>query len=300
MGNVDTAKFRRGDGLLVRRSTELDRLGDEEEKNSDVRTKRRRVDKSKFYWNQDQNLYTAALSPAHEALRQQISVHSDNIKGALKDLDVILNKPSLPKAQWTNVLLDNYVDFDKITSHSFTTEAEDQGFFLVGNTTLEFKKPKVVSKINSHAQWISAFRTYEQAVLFAFKGREFELRGYSDHINNLFAATHVSLHHRVINYDRAARIYIGSRRDVLLHEVEKFNFIRIAHIDAGGVAVVGSSSNVGFGKSVQKRKHSPEICRNWNFRTCTREKCVFKHVCIHCGSADHVARECQNRGGKAT
>ncbi|KIK50535.1 hypothetical protein GYMLUDRAFT_182647, partial [Collybiopsis luxurians FD-317 M1] len=119
-----------------------------------------------------------------------------------------------------------------------------------------------------------------------------ELHGYSDHINNLFTVTHVSLHHRVINYDCAACIYIRSRHDVLLHEVKKFNFIRVAHINARGVAVIGSSANVGFSKSVQKCKHSPEICRNWNFRSCTRKKCIFRHVCIHCGSANHVAREC--------
>ncbi|KIK50536.1 hypothetical protein GYMLUDRAFT_985797 [Collybiopsis luxurians FD-317 M1] len=169
-GDVGTAEFHQGDGLLVRRSTELDRLGDEEEENSNAHTKRQRDDKSKFYWNQDQNLYAATLSLAHELLHQQISVHSNNIKGALRDLDVALNKPSLLKVQWTNILLNNYIDFDKFASHSFTTEAEDQGLFLVSNTTLEFKKSKVVLKINSHGQWISAFRTYEQAVPFAFKG----------------------------------------------------------------------------------------------------------------------------------
>ncbi|KIK53142.1 hypothetical protein GYMLUDRAFT_134196, partial [Collybiopsis luxurians FD-317 M1] len=262
-----------------------------EEEVSNVVTKKRRIDKSKVHWNQDQNLYAAVLSPAHEELGQQIAQYSAGIKDALKDLDIALNKPSLPKAQWTNVLLDNYVNLDEILGHSFTTEAEYQGVFLVGSTTLEFKKPRVVSKITSHDQWLNAFRTYEQAVHFAFKGREFEL-GYSDHINNLFATTHTSLHHRIINYNRAARIYVGSRRDILLHEINKFNFIKATHVDTGGIAVVGSSTNVGFGKSAQKWKQGIKVCRNWNFRSCMREKCVFRHTCIHCGSTDHVARDC--------
>ncbi|KIK58558.1 hypothetical protein GYMLUDRAFT_170707, partial [Collybiopsis luxurians FD-317 M1] len=146
--------------------------------------------------------------------------------------------------------------------------------------------------VNSHGQWINAFRIFEQAVLFAFKGREFELRGYWEHVNNLFAATHVSLHHRVINYDRAVRIHVGSRRDTLLHEVEKFSHIKVAHIDDGGIAVVESSTRTRLGRPGQKRKF--EVCRNWNFRSCTREKCLERHACILCGSIDHAARDCHH------
>ncbi|KIK50140.1 hypothetical protein GYMLUDRAFT_183173, partial [Collybiopsis luxurians FD-317 M1] len=262
--------------------------------------KRRRADKSKFQWNKDRDLYAAALSPAHEALCEQIAVYSSNTKDVLKDLDVALNKPSLPKSQWTNVLHDSYVDFDEILSHTFSTEMEDQSIFLVGDTTLEFKKPKMVSKVSSHSQWINAFHTYEEAVLFAFTGRELELHGYSNHINNLFAATHISLHHRVINYDRAVHIYVGNKRDILLHETEKFSHIKMAHINAGGVAVVRSSTGNRFGRAGQKQKRFSEVCRNWNFRTCSRERCILRHACINCGSADHGAKDCQNRGRKAT
>ncbi|KAJ3710975.1 hypothetical protein C8R42DRAFT_690022 [Lentinula raphanica] len=197
--------------------------GDDEEETENTKTKRRRVNSSSFHWNQGANLIlSATLTAAHERVRRQVEDYSLDLKNALQSLDVAIAKPSLPKGQWKNVLLDGYVDFDDLLGNLFTTELEETSLYLSGETTLEFRRPKPVTKVNTHGQWINAFRIYEEAVNFAFPGRQSELQAYWSHIHFLFAAMQPVLHHRVINYDRAVRIFVGSRRDILLNEVEKF------------------------------------------------------------------------------
>ncbi|KAJ3831113.1 hypothetical protein EV361DRAFT_813456 [Lentinula raphanica] len=273
---------------------------DDEEETENTKTKRRRVNSSSFHWNQGANLIlSATLTAAHERVRRQVEDYSLDLKNALQSLDVAIAKPSLPKGQWKNVLLDGYVDFDDLLGNLFTTELEETSLYLSGETTLEFRRPKPVTKVNTHGQWINAFRIYEEAVNFAFPGRQSELQAYWSHIHFLFAAMQPVLHHRVINYDRAVRIFVGSRRDILLNEVEKFAHLKVAHIDSGGVAV-GSSSNFSGKTSKSKRKHPSEICRNWNFRSCNPNTCVFRHACIFCQSTEHVGPKCPSRNQKSS
>ncbi|KAJ3751962.1 hypothetical protein EV360DRAFT_89206 [Lentinula raphanica] len=192
---------------------------DEEEETANANAKRRRVNSSTFHWNQGANLIlSATLTAAHEQVRRQVENYSLDLKNALQSLEVAIAKPSLPKGQWKNILLDGYVDFDDLLGNLFTSELEETSLYLNGDTTLEFRRPRTVTKVNTHGQWINAFRVYEEAVNFAFPGRQPELQVYWNHIHYLFAALQPVLHHRVINYDRAVRIFVGSRRDILLNE----------------------------------------------------------------------------------
>ncbi|KAJ3969352.1 hypothetical protein EV361DRAFT_804023 [Lentinula raphanica] len=274
---------------------------EEEEEIENAQVKRRRVNSSDFHWNQGANLIlSATLTAAHEQVRRQVENYSLDTKNALQSLDVAIAKPSLPKSQWKNVLLDGYVDFDDLLGNLFTTELEETSLYLSGETTLEFRRPKPVTKVNTHGQWINAFRVYEEAVNFAFAGRQPELQAYWSHIHYLFAAMQPVLHHRVINYDKAVRIFVGSRRDILLNEVEKFAHLKVAHLDSGGIAVSTSSNFSGGKPSKGKRKHTSEICRNWNFRSCNSGTCVFRHACIFCQSSEHVGPKCPSRNQKSS
>ncbi|KAE9386047.1 hypothetical protein BT96DRAFT_839872, partial [Gymnopus androsaceus JB14] len=269
-------------------------LGEDEEDRANW--KHQKVNPSEFHWNKGTSfIHSVILSPAHESTRRQVEAYTLDIKEALQNLDLSYGKPSLSSKQWKNVLRDDYVEFDEILAGAFTTTPQTSNELVIGETTLEVQKPKVVSKVSTHGEWINAFRTFEEAVQFAFSGREMELRGYWNHINNLFSAKQVSLHQRVINYDRAVRIYVGGRRDILLHETDKYIHLKDAHLEAGGVAIYMPSppmSNPGKGS---KRKRTSEVCRNWNFKHCNGTSCVFRHVCIHCQSADHVGPKCPNR-----
>ncbi|KAJ7020341.1 hypothetical protein C8F04DRAFT_893435, partial [Mycena alexandri] len=127
--------------------------------------------------------------------------------------------PALPKSQWKGVLLNRFVDLGTILTSSYAIEVEEPQQLVLGDAQLEVKKSKMVSKVSTHRQWIKAFRIYEDTVNFAFEGRHGKLRTYWGHINNLFSSRHPSHHARILNYDRATRLFVGQRCNILLGEV---------------------------------------------------------------------------------
>ncbi|KAJ7125748.1 hypothetical protein C8R43DRAFT_1135075 [Mycena crocata] len=223
-----------------------------------ARVKRSKVDTSNFAWRSQAKTFldSMVLTPAHENVLRQVEAHSDDVKEAVRDLLNTFHAPAIPESLWKNVLLDRFVDFDTILAGAFSTDAEESQQLVLGDSHVEIKKPKLVTKISTHGQWINAFRTYEDAVNFAFDGRVDELRAYWGHINDLFSTRNPSLHGRIINYDRAARNFVGLRRDILLSEFGKFRHVQDAHLLDGGIAVApayppsgGSSKTKGPGGS---------------------------------------------------
>ncbi|KAE9407471.1 hypothetical protein BT96DRAFT_784465, partial [Gymnopus androsaceus JB14] len=257
--------------------------------------KQQKVNPSEFHWNKGTSfIHSIILSPTHKSARRQVEAYTLDIKEALQNLDLSYGKLSLSPKQWKNVLRDDYVEFDEILAGAYTTTPQTLNELIISKTTLEVQKPKVVSKVSTHGEWINAFCTFEEAVQFAFSGRKMELRGYWNHINNLFSVKQVSLHQRVINYDHSVRIYIGGRRDILLHETEKYIHLKDAHLEAGGVAIFMPSPPTSNPAKGSKRKRTSEVCRNWNFKHCKGTSCIFRHVCIHCQSANHMGPKCPN------
>ncbi|KAJ7497864.1 hypothetical protein B0H11DRAFT_2226513 [Mycena galericulata] len=167
------------------------------------------------------------------------------------------------------VLLDHFVDLDSILSNSYTIEVEEPQWLVLGDTHLEIKKPKVVSRITTHGQWINAFRILEDAVNFAFKGCYRELR---------------------------CKNFVGQRRDILT-EIHEFRHVQDAHLLEGGIAVPTSSPGAGGSRSKaptgwKTRKRSQEICRNFNHGRCKLgAECNYLHACLECHGNGHVASE---------
>ncbi|KAJ7214855.1 hypothetical protein GGX14DRAFT_359759 [Mycena pura] len=257
-------------------------------------SKSTKVDPSEYSWRAraDNFLNTIRFTPEHRRLLDQVELYSKDIKGAVSDITVAPFVPALPYGQWKSVLLDQFVDLDSILSNSFATQPEEPQELVLNDASLEIKKSKLVSKIATHGQWINAFRAYEDAVNFAFDGRQQELRTYWTHINDLFSSRHFSLHARVINYDRSARVFVGQRRDILLSDVERFRHIQDAHLSEGGVAVVAPKPKGNFSRPPKRS----DTCRNWNFSRCQLgADCKYRHACAGCGNAGHRKPDCPDR-----
>ncbi|KAJ7019488.1 hypothetical protein C8F04DRAFT_975524 [Mycena alexandri] len=291
------------DATRGRKRSLLDRLSDGEDGES-YRAKRSRVNSSAFVWRSraKQFLDSMVLTQEHQDVLQQVKVYSLDIKESIRDLSNTFHAPALPKSQWEGVLLDHFVDLDSILTSSYAIEAEEPQQLVLGDAHLEVKKSKVVSKVSTHGQWINAFRIYEDAVNFAFEGRHGELRTYWGHINDLFSSRHPSLHARILNYDRAARLFVGQRRDILLSEVHKFRHVQDAHLLDGGVMVAPSSSSGSGGPKTKppsgpkSRKRTQEICRNFNRGQCRLgAECNYQHACSECHGRGHVAPECPEK-----
>ncbi|KAJ7210344.1 hypothetical protein GGX14DRAFT_625295 [Mycena pura] len=261
-------------------------------------SKHPKVDPSEYAWRARAQdfLDTIYFTPEHRRVLDQVELYSRDIKAAVSDIIVAPFVPALPYGQWKNVLLDQFVDLDSILSNSFATEPEEPQQLLLGDVGLEIKKSKVVSKITTHGQWINGFRAYEEAVNFAFEGREKELRTYWTHINDAFSSRHVSLHwhYRIINYDRAARVFVGQRRNILLSDITHFRHIQDAHLSEGGIAVTPQKSK-DRGNRPQGRLGSA-TCRNWNFGRCQLGvECRYRHACATCGNVSHRKSECPDK-----
>ncbi|KAJ7209801.1 hypothetical protein GGX14DRAFT_453179, partial [Mycena pura] len=205
------------------------------------------------------------FDPASVAFNESYSL---DIKEALRLLSVSLGKPSLPETLWKDILLDRFVDLDVIVANRFATEPDEPHRLLLGDHQLEIKKSKVVSRVSNHGEWILAFRTYERAVNFAFKYRRDELETYGNYIQDLFASWHPSLHHRIINYDRAARNLIGQSHSLLFSDTQRLRACENAHLSVGGIFSLSGSSqrpdSKGKDKRPSRRTEDGEICRNYH------------------------------------
>lgn len=267
-----------------------------------VAPKRAKFDPAAVAWGgeADRFLDSVAFSPQHLAVVKQIEVYSLDIKEALRMLSLALRKPVFPDSLWKDVLLDRFVDLDTVLASRFAVEPDEPQQLVVGDHQLEIKKPKMVSRVSSHGQWLLAFRAYAKAVTFAFNGRQDELETYENHIHELFASWNPSLHHRVLSYDRAARNLIGQSHGILFSDIHKLRACENAHLSAGGVCVsAGSSSGQAEHKPKGKKTKRPdggEVCRNFNYNKCDRgTDCKFRHACLRCKSDGHILGDCPDK-----
>ncbi|KAJ7211393.1 hypothetical protein GGX14DRAFT_362632, partial [Mycena pura] len=264
-------------------------------------SKRAKFDPASVAWGgeADRFLESISYSPQHLAVVRQVESYSLDIKETLRLLSVSLSKPSFPETLWKEVLLDRFVDLDVIVANRFATEPDEPHRLLLGDHQLEIKKPKVVSRVSNHGEWILAFRIYERAVNFAFKHRRDELETYSNHIQDLFASWHPSLHHRIINYDRAARNLIGQSHSLLFSDTQQLRPCENAHLSAGGIFSLSGLSqrpdSRGKDKRPSKRPENGDICRNYNHGRCERGRdCRYKHACLGCKGA-HTIGDCPDK-----
>jgi len=135
-----------------------DRLSEPDDDGEYSRAKRLRVDPSNFAWRSRAQdfLDSLGLTPEHQHVQQQVEIYSRDVKAAVCDLLNSFRVPALPELQWKNVLLDRFVDFDSILTSSFAIDAEESQRLVLGDSHVEIKKPRVVSKVSTHGQWINA------------------------------------------------------------------------------------------------------------------------------------------------
>ena len=127
-------------------------------------------------------------------------------------------------------------------------------------------------------------------MVFAFPHRSRELAGYGKTIINLFGATHLNFHPRVIAFDRAVQHQVGSHHDVELTDLHEFLDLRTSHMDNIGAAVVHTS-----GREAPTTPHKKsEACNRWNQGMCTLEDTVGRrmHACNICKEKGHKGPNC--------
>ena len=259
-------------------------------------SKRRAPDESLFAWLTNDEADTTVLTPSQELTRNLVQNH-------LLDLKSSKRVPEFPDSEWNNVLAGKAVNIDVVFSGMYSTVTDNRAIENIGDLELHFGAAKPAKTVETHGDWVIAWRSVFKATKFIFPHREAELDEYNDYITSYFASIHPSAHPRVLNLDRAIRKQVGSVNNISLNEFGKFRYLETRHLQGHGT---GESSIIAKERTRQKdgpeslswRKADP--CHLWNDGRCSHQAsaCKFRHICEIC-RGPHRKGSCSGEKGTA-
>jgi hypothetical protein len=220
------------------------------------------IDSSLFPW-QD---HESGVSSLPFTLQQTLTLLENYARDPKAAKTSIVNSPKCPQfpdSEWNNLVTGRAVNLDHVLSGLFTIADTPKRTEQVGDIEISFASPSAAKAVKTHGEWLTAWTPMVTATVFAFPHRETELNKYGQHISQLFAALPVDQHDRVIAYDKAARIRIAQRRDLMLTDYHEFGDIYTHWVHVGGTrSGQGISRKRADTTSSGKKKKEP--CRRWN------------------------------------
>ena len=251
-----------------------------------ISSKKRVPDESLFAWLANDNSDNTALSPNQELTRKLVQNHVLDLKASKRMVLGAKRVPEFPDSEWNNVLAGKAVNIDVVFSGMYSTITDNRAIENIGDLELHFGAAKPAKTVETHGDWVVAWRIVFKATRFIFPHRETELEEYNDYITSYFALIHPSAHAKVLNLDRAIRKHVGSVNNVSLNEFSKFRYLETRHLQGHGAGESGASSKE---KSKQRDASDPtwrksDPCRLWNEGKCNHlaSTCKFRHICERC------------------
>jgi hypothetical protein len=199
----------------------------------------------------------------------------------------------LPRSIWKDIVLDKYVDFEKLHAgmdrgYDHDDEPKDfgSGYSIVKKDHYRAKKP-----VQSESDWIRVARCWKQGVELLYPHRKSELTTYMEIIDELFRAAPRSPS-VAICIDVEARDRYAKRP----YRMDDRNQLQSSILAQMFRATPSTSSNLG-----KRRGSSPPapgkkpytICRNWNLGYCNDDECPYQRthgLCYECGGS-HRAKD---------
>jgi len=247
-------------------------------------TKRRSPDETLFAWLANDEADTTVLTASQELTRKLVQNHVLDLKASKRMVLASKRVPEFPDSEWNNVLAGKAVNLDAVFSGLYSTVTDNRAIENIGDLELHFGATKPAKTVETHGDWVIAWRIAFKATRFIFPHRETELEEYNDYITSYFASILPSTHSKVLNLDRAIRKHVGSVNNVSLNEFNKFRYLETRHLQGHGA---GESSTCSNEKTKQKdspawRKADP--CRLWNEGKCRYQasSCKYRHICELC------------------
>jgi hypothetical protein len=265
-------------------------------------SKKRSPDKSLFAWLANDDADTTLLTPSQELTRNLVQNHLLDLKSSKRMVLSSKRVPEFPDSEWNNVLAGKAVNVDVVFSGMYSTITDNRAIENIGDLKLHFGAAKPAKTVETHRDWVIAWRSVFKATNFIFPHREAELDEYNDYITSYFASIHPSAHPRVLNLDRAIRKQVGSINNISLNEFGKFRYLETRHLQGHGA---GESSIIT--KERAKPKDGPDSswrkadpCHLWNDGRCGHQAsaCKFRHVCEIC-RGPHRKGSCPGEKGTA-
>src|SRR6266436_8704142 len=113
--------------------------------------------------------------------------HIHHKKKALEDLKGQILKLLFPMSLWEAILLNQYVNLNKIYSIQEGHTIDEETIHKSGQFKFVFNQAESKWPIYDWGGWSSAFECYADAVTFTYSHRVTELQAYQRHIRKLFS-----------------------------------------------------------------------------------------------------------------
>jgi hypothetical protein len=254
--------------------------------------KRQKVDEAEFPWSIRESISGPGLCDDLQRTLDLLRVYAKDPKLTKSSILTSANAPQFPNSEWSNIIIGAMVDLDHVISGSFAVSSDNRDVEVVGGIQFKFGASKAVKQVKTSGDWFIAWGLYTQAATFAFPHRKFELDVYGSHILSLFAATAPGSHSSIIFLDKAIRVRVGERRNLLLTDHGKFDDLRLYWLNPIGA---GTPTVDGKGKTKPKSDFRCEDpCDRWNRGVCRSKasECKYRHICQACRGS-HRIDECK-------
>lgn len=159
----------------------------------------------------DNNRRLTEISPSLQRTVDVLASWSTDVKEVKRRFINHPGCPEFPHTEWDNIIAGRPVDLGVVLSDDGRSQT-----------------------VTTSSDWIRAWMRLAKAYRFAFPRRTEELRAYEEYIINKFDSSHVPYHFRVINFDKAVRKRVGSRRDLELSDFQKFEDLDISYFHQMG------------------------------------------------------------------
>lgn len=247
------------------------------------------------------------------------SIYSLNKRQALVSLHSKYTRPPLHRTLWETVLLNDFLDFDRLNFESETLLSTQTSKFSIGDgVSIEIGggDEKRTKKVSDFGSWSILYDKWARAVVFAYPHRSPELDFYRAWMVNEFTNVRTDSVDLIINLDKACRRAAAEDQTFSLDNPSRLSAIEFKYTSPFGkgtrvsITSGGSYSDDGAGpsrRSTQKKRgaggpqgdgQSRDVCRKWNQnRECIKSPCPYPHRCSRCGG-EHREPGCPKGSGR--
>ena len=178
--------------------------------------------------------YLPSLSPSLQQTQAILESFSRDPKFTKTSLLNSSRLPHFPDSEWTNLIAGKVINLDHVLAAQYSVTLDERRTERIGDLEFIVRSAEPARVVDSHGKWVIAWDPTVDATSYVFPHRSSELRDYGRYISQLFACFPDSLHTRVIQLDRAVRIRVSQRRDLLLTDYNQFSDLHVLWIQNAG------------------------------------------------------------------
>jgi hypothetical protein len=204
----------------------------------------------------------------------------------------------LPRSIWRDIILDKYVDFEKLYAgmdrgydHDDDPKDFGGGYSIIKKDHFRAKKP-----VQTESEWTRVARTWKQGVELLYPHRKAELATYTEIIEELFRAAPRTPSVAILVDVEARDRY--AKHPYQMDDRNRLHSSILAQMFKASTTSTNTNKRRGS-SPLPPSKKLRSVCRNWNLGFCNDDECPFQraHLCYECGGT-HRAKEREECLGK--